>query len=109
MLFDVQPLPSSDLTALSRLAFEQEYLPNAVAADTLAANDRSYEQRLSACRMIAAIDSPVPTILGMLVGGITPRDWLPGHFAQFLQLAAYRRSVVDGLLSMVRWRRLSGD
>ena len=95
--FDVQPLPSSDLSSLSRVVFEQEYLPNAFATDVLAANDRSYEQRLSACRMIAAVNNPVPTILGMLVLGISPRDWLPGHYAQFLRIGGktYSDPIVD--------------
>jgi ATP-dependent DNA helicase RecG len=95
--FDVQPLPSSDLSALSRVVFEQEYLPNAFAADIIAANNRSYEQRLSACRMIAAVSNPIPTILGMLVLGISPRDWLPGHYAQFLRIngTTYSDPIVD--------------
>ncbi|MDO8805584.1 MAG: ATP-binding protein [Elusimicrobiota bacterium] len=106
--FDVQPLPSSDLSALSRVVFEQEYLPNAFAADVLVANDRSYEQRLSACRMIAAVSNPVPTILGMLVLGISPRDWLPGHYAQFLRINGTTYSdpivdeaVIDGSLAQI--------
>jgi len=45
--FDAQRLPSCDLSALSRLLFEQEYLPNAVAPDILATNDRSYEEKLA--------------------------------------------------------------
>ena len=69
--FDVQPLPSCDLSALSRVLFEQEYLPNAVAPDVLATNDRSYEERLASCRMIASVDDPMPTILGVLVLGVS--------------------------------------
>ena len=84
--FDAQPLPSCDLSALSRLLFEQEYLPNAVAPDILAANDRSYEQKLASCRMIASVDDPTPTILGVLVLGISPRDWIPGAYIQFLRI-----------------------
>ena len=34
---------------------------------TLAANQRSLEARLAACRMIVAPDHPVPTALGILV------------------------------------------
>jgi ATP-dependent DNA helicase RecG len=85
--FDVQPLPSSDLSVLSRVLFEQEYLPNAVAPDILAANDRSYHQRLASCRMIAAMNDPTPTILGILVLGLSPRDWVPGAYIQFLRIA----------------------
>jgi ATP-dependent DNA helicase RecG len=48
--YDVQPLPSAHLRVLSRVLFEEEYIPNDYAPDMLAENDRSYEQRLSACR-----------------------------------------------------------
>ncbi len=85
--FDVQPLPSCDLSALSRVLFEQEYLPNAVAPDILAINERSYEERLSSCRMVACVDYPTPTILGVLVLGVSPRDWIPGACIQFLRIA----------------------
>ncbi len=84
--FDVQPVPSSDLSALSRILFEQEYLPNAFAPDVLSANERTYEQRLAACRMLASADDPVPTILGLVVLGLSPRDWIPGDYIQFLRI-----------------------
>lgn len=83
--FDVQPLPSCNLSALSRVLFEQEYLPNAFAPDVAAANKRSYEQRLASCRMVASMDNPTPTILGVLVLGVSPRDWIPGAYVQFLR------------------------
>lgn len=84
--FDVQPLPSSSLTALSRVLFEQEYLHNAVAEDILAANERTYEQRLAACKMISTADSPIPTVLGLLTLGNAPRDWLPGAYIEFVRI-----------------------
>ena len=84
--FDIQPVPSSTLNALSRVMFEGEYLSNAFASDIVAANERSYEQRLSACRMIAQADNPIPTVLGLLVLGKSPRDWLPGAYVQFLRI-----------------------
>ena len=84
--FDLQPVPSSTLDALSRVMFEGEYLTNAFASDILAANERTYEQRLSACRMIAQVDNPIPTVLGLLVLGKSPRDWLPGAYVQFLRI-----------------------
>lgn len=106
--FDVQPLPSCGLSEISRVLFEQDYLTNAFAADVLANNDRSYEQRLAACRMIASIDEPIPTILGILVLGISPRDWIPGAFIQFLRIAGNTISdpiqdeaVIDGALGQV--------
>ena len=85
--FDVHPLPSSDLSTLSRVLFEQEYLPNAVASDVLATNERSYPEKLATCRMIASLDDPTPTIIGVLVLGLSLRDWIPGAYIQFLRIA----------------------
>lgn len=106
--FDVQPLPSCDIAALSRLLFEQEYLPNAVAADVLATNERSYQEKLASCRMIESMDHPTPTILGMLVLGLSPRDWVPGAYIQFLRIAGTQltdpiqdEDLVDGPLGQM--------
>lgn len=85
--FDVQPVPSSRLADLDRRLFETVYLPAAVAPDVLAVNDRTYEQRLAATKMVVAPDDPVPTTLGMLALGIATRDFLPGAYIQFLRLA----------------------
>jgi ATP-dependent DNA helicase RecG len=83
----VQPVSSSRLEDLDRRLFESEYLPAAFAPDILADNDRSYEQRLSATKMIVAADDPTPTTVGMLVLGIRTRDFLPGAYIQFLRIA----------------------
>jgi ATP-dependent DNA helicase RecG len=84
--FDIHPIPSATLTDLNKLRFEQEYLPNAFASDVLEANDRSYEQRLSTCGMISSLDEPTPTVLGLLVLGNRPQDFIPGAFVQFLRV-----------------------
>ena len=84
--FDACPLPNCPFDELNRTAFEGEYLPNVFAEDVLEANDRSYEQRLAACRMIAAADNPTPTVLGVLTIGNSPRTWLPCAYVQFLRI-----------------------
>lgn len=106
--FDVQPLPSCDLSALGRVLFEQEYLPNAVAPDILATNERSYEEKLASCRMIASVSDPTPTILGVLVLGVSPQDWIPGAYIQFLRIAGIEmtdpiqdEAPIDGALGQV--------
>jgi len=106
--FDVQPLPSCDLSALSRILFEQEYLPNAFAPDIIAINERTYEQRLAACRMIASAEEQTPTILGLLVLGVSPRDWIPGAYIQFMRIDGETlsdpildESVIDGDLGQI--------
>ena len=84
--FEAHPIAACTLSDLSRPVFEQQYLPNAFAADVLAANERTYEQRLASCGMVASCDEPIPTVLGLLVLGITPRTWLPGSYIQFLRI-----------------------
>jgi ATP-dependent DNA helicase RecG len=85
--FDVQPVRDADLGELDRLRFEQEYLPALVARDVLEANERSYEQKLAATKMVLGDEDPIPTTLGLLVIGKSPSDWLPGAYTQFLRLA----------------------
>jgi ATP-dependent DNA helicase RecG len=85
--FDVCPLPACPFDDLSRNAFEGEYLPNAFAPDVIESNDRSFEQRLAACRMIAAANDKTPTVLGVLTIGNSPRTWLPCSYIQFLRIA----------------------
>lgn len=85
--FDVQPVREAEMGELDRLRFEQEYLPALVARDVLEANERSYEQKLAATKMVLGEDEPTPTVLGLLVIGKSPADWLPGAYTQFLRLA----------------------
>ena len=52
--FDNYPIPSATINDLSRVVFENEYLPRAFAEDVVQENKRSYEERLdgngTACR-----------------------------------------------------------
>ena len=84
--FDSHPIPGCPLGELNRIAFDNEYLPQAVAADVLAANSRSYEERLASTGMISSIDEPTPTVLGVLTLGKSPRTWLPCAYIQFLRV-----------------------
>jgi ATP-dependent DNA helicase RecG len=85
--YDIQPIRETTLDDLDRLRFEQEYLPALVAHDVLAANERSYEQKLAAAKMVLGEGYPVPTILGMLTIGKAPSNWIQGAYTQFLRLA----------------------
>lgn len=84
--FDLRPVPSSALSDLDRRRFEDEYLPAAFAPDVVAANDRSYEQRLAATKMVVAADYPIPTVVGVLVLSTRTRDFIPGAYVQFLRI-----------------------
>lgn len=98
--YDIHRVPWAVLTDLDRRGFEEEYLPAAFAPDVIAANDRSYEQRLAATKMVASADDPTPTVLGLLVLSPRPRDHVPGAYIQFLRVAGREMSdpVVDELL-----------
>ena len=85
--FDIHPIQSATLSDLNLLQFELEYLPQSVDRETLEANNRSVEERLAAMKMIASIDNPVPTILGMLVLGEPTVLYLPGAYIQFLRFS----------------------
>lgn len=104
--FEAHPISGSALSDLSRVVFEQEYLPHAFAPDVLDANERTYEQRLASCGMIATAEEPIPTVLGILVLGITPRTWVPGSYIQFLRIrgtnladAILDEAEIDGTIS----------
>ena len=85
--FDARPATGATLGDLSLWRFEDEYLPGALDAETLAANDRTVEERLAAAKMIVSVEEPVPTVAGVLVLGKKPQDFLPGAYAQFLRVA----------------------
>jgi len=91
--FDTHPIRGCPLSELSRVVFENEYLPRAVAADVIAANERSYEQRLAATGMIASVNDPTPTVVGVLTVGKSPRTWVPCAYIQFLRILG--RAITD--------------
>lgn len=84
--FDLQPVSFALLADLNRSLFETEYLPSAVAPDVLAANERTYEERLAACRMVEGADNGTPTVLGCVVLSHRARDLIPCHYIQFLRI-----------------------
>jgi len=84
--FDINPVPSATVRDLDRRFFDDVYLPQAVDPEVLAANQRTLEQRLAASKLVSTADEPTPTVLGLLVAGIRPQDFLPGAYAQFLRI-----------------------
>lgn len=84
--FDLHPIPTAGISDLNLTQFEYEYLPQAVAPDTLEANERTSEERLAATKMIAPGDEETATVLGILVIGKNPQDFLSGAYVQFLRI-----------------------
>ena len=85
--FDALPVRNAALGDLKLGRFEDEYLPAVIDPETLAANDRTLEERLAAAKMIVSVDDPVPTVAGILVLGKRPQHYLPGAYVQFLRIA----------------------
>lgn len=110
--FDTHPIQGCTLAELNRSFFENEYLPQAVAPDVLAANGRSYEERLASLGMIASVDDPTPTVVGVLTLGKTPRTWIPCAYVEFLRIVgtewgdpvADSSGEIDGTLDLVMRR-----
>ncbi len=84
--FDTHPISGCPLAELNQSLFESEYLPQAVAADVLEANERTYEQRLASTGMVASMDEPTPTVVGLLTLGKSTRSWVPCAYIQFLRI-----------------------
>lgn len=105
--FDAQPVRGASLADLSVGRFTDEYLPAAVDPETLAANDRTPEQRLAAAKMIVSASDPVPTVVGILVLGRRPVDHLPGAYVQFLRINGTERG--DDVIDEARCEGLLSD
>ena len=106
--FDTHPIQDCPIGELNRVVFENEYLPQAVAADVLAANGRSYEERLASMGMIASVDDPTPTVIGVLTIGKSPRTWVPCAYVQFLRIRGTEwgdpvvdEQEIDGTLDLI--------
>ena len=84
--FDAHAVSRATLGDIDVRRFEEDYLPQAFDPELLAANDRTTEERLAATRMIVSVDDPVPTVVGMLVLGRKPQDFIPGAYIQFLRM-----------------------
>ena len=84
--YDLHPVSNAVINDLSRVIFENEYLPSVFAKEVLDENNRTYEERLSSCKMIVSPDDTTPTILGLLALGKTPQNYLPGAYVQFLRI-----------------------
>jgi ATP-dependent DNA helicase RecG len=82
--FDIQPIPSASLNDLNLDYFKQEYLPLALSPDIILQNQRPIELQLSSLRF-TSVDSQ-PTMLGIVVVGKDPLDFIPGAYIQFLRI-----------------------
>jgi len=83
--YDLHPVASTSLDDLDLGRFRSEYLPSAVAPETLEDNQRTLEQQLASLRFATMDQPPIATVVGMLVAGKDPRAFIPGAYVQFVR------------------------
>ncbi len=95
--YDLHPVAGASLKDISRVIFEEEYLPRVFSGDILSTDTRSYEERLASCRMVSSPEEPIPTVLGLLALAREPHKFLPGAYIQFLRIGGvnWGDSVLD--------------
>jgi len=99
--FDARPVRGATLADLDLPRFRYLYLPRAFDAEVLARNDRTLEERLAATKMIAGVEDPTPTVLGVLMLGSRPMEFVPGAYVQFLRFAGPDRA--DPIIDSARF------
>ncbi len=83
--FDIRPVPNATLDDLDLDFFRRNLLPNAIAEEVLAENDRSLSQQLASLRLATYSTPPQPTTLGILACGKEPQRFLLGAYVQFVR------------------------
>lgn len=84
--FDLRPMHAASVADLDDDLFRRVYLPAALAREVLEQNDRSVEHQFLALRFVTVGEPVHPTVLGILVAGRSPADFVPGAYVQFLRL-----------------------
>ncbi len=79
--FDQRSVQNATVNDLDLDLFRQVYLPSAIAADVLAANDRPAGQQLASLRFVTP--DGIPNTAAILVFGKDPLEWSPGAYVQF--------------------------
>lgn len=83
--YDIRPAGAAGLGDLDLELFRRTYLPSSVSNELLEQNDRSVEQQLASVRFSTPELPPKPTVLGILVAGNDPMQFVPGAYLQFLR------------------------
>jgi len=84
--FDIQQVAAATLKDLDLEFFRRVYLPSALPPDVISQNQRTEEQQLASLRFLSTDATPTPTVLGILVAGKDPRQFVPGAYIQFLRI-----------------------
>ena len=84
--YDLHPVESAELSDLDMDLFERGYLPAAQSPEILEQNKRKPFDQLVSLRFATPGSKPVPTVLGVLVVGTEPLNFIPGSYVQFLRI-----------------------
>lgn len=84
--FDLHEAAQLTLDELDANLFQRVYLPSSLPVEVLEENNRSLEQQLASLRMATGGAMTVPTVLGILVLGKDPRQFIPCDYVQFLRI-----------------------
>lgn len=110
--YDISPFHWAGLKDLDIAFFREKYLPSKVDPETLRANRREITAQLAVEKMIVRDEGEhsVPTVLGLLILGYRPKDFLPGAYVQFLRIDSDEwddpidEEVIDGPISEIARR-----
>ena len=81
--FDARPCFGASLDDLDLDLFQHDYLPKAVDAEVLAADDRPIERKLESLRFFNSVYG-LPTNAAVLLFGKDPRRFFPGAYVQYV-------------------------
>ncbi|RCR66191.1 ATP-binding protein [Larkinella punicea] len=84
--FDSSPAIGSSLNDINVEIFKLIYLPNAIDAETLAANHRELKQQLGSLRLYDVVRD-CPTQAGILLLGNNPNYYIQGAYIQYVRFA----------------------
>ena len=82
--FDARPCFEATLDDLDLEAFVHDYLPKAVDAEALAADERSIERKMESLRLFNCVYN-CPTYAAIILFGKRPTYFLPGAFVQYVE------------------------
>ena len=84
--FDLHPIRAASPADLDDDLFRRDYLSAAIPLDVLEKNERTPTQQLMSMRFLSADEPNDPTVVGLLVVGKSPTDFVPGAYIQFLRI-----------------------
>lgn len=100
--YDLQGVKGASVaTDLNLQIFENDYMPQAVSPEALAANERSRPEQLQALRL--STQDGLPSVTAILTLGKDPQYWFPGAYVQFV-----RYNGIEVTDAIVDHREISG-